>query len=60
MQCYDFSGATICFAEKLILSLYTDEEVIRGCSFEEIIEEVKPNTKKGSFFVKLENGCRYI
>ena len=37
-QCYDSSGTMICFSEKLILSLYTNEEVIRGCSFEEVIE----------------------
>ena len=62
MRCYDASGEILCFVEDNILSLFQEEEIIKGCSFEHMIIDVKASTKPGTFYIKIgdENEYKYI
>ena len=43
----------MCFIEGNVLSLYKDEEIVRGCSFEFEIIDVKPDSLNSGFFVHI-------
>ena len=56
---YDYLGQIICFVNDNIVSLYEDEEIIKGCSFNSKITSMRvamDKTNKGSFYFVTEGG----